>query len=194
MLRRDFLLSTGAALAAGALPASARADVPGAYDWSAMPPIDTRQHFIDWMVRARGEDPAFLGPRFDRFEWMVAVRDVFGDGKWDHSHTLGVIASQIDFTGLYRLYLRAVQYDTIWDRTERAWSNYNSQGEARWVDRTTTSATGEIRGVTGYNAGLWNSVAGRAEGLLRMAGVTTATVQLVEGSTTHATFSAIWIP
>jgi len=81
MLRRDFLLSSGAALAAGALPVPARADVPTPYDWSAMPPIDTRQHFIDWMVKARGEDPAFLGARWDRFEWMVAVRDVFGDGN-----------------------------------------------------------------------------------------------------------------
>jgi len=64
----------------------------------------------------------------------VAIRDVLGGGKWDLSHKLGALASRIDFTGLYRVFVRAVQYDTIWDRAERAWNQYNSQGDARWLD------------------------------------------------------------
>ncbi|HWU99521.1 MAG TPA: protein-L-isoaspartate O-methyltransferase [Devosia sp.] len=81
MRRRSFLLSLGAAAVAGALPSLARADVPIPYDWTATPPVDTRQNFIDWMVKTRGEDPKFLGERYDRYQWMLSVRDVFGDNN-----------------------------------------------------------------------------------------------------------------
>ena len=81
MNRRDFSLSAAALLAGGAFSLPARADVPGPYDWNVTPPMDKRQAFIDWMVKNRGENPAYLGPRFDRFQWMIAVRDVFGDAN-----------------------------------------------------------------------------------------------------------------
>jgi protein-L-isoaspartate(D-aspartate) O-methyltransferase len=81
MLRRSFLLSSGATLAATAIPSLARANVPVPYDWAATPPVDTRQNFIDWMVKTRGEDPKFLGERYDRYQWMLSVNDVFGDNN-----------------------------------------------------------------------------------------------------------------
>ena len=81
MLRRSFLLSSGATLAATAIPSLARANVPVRYDWAATPPVDTRQNFIDWMVKTRGEDPKFLGERYDRYQWMLSVNDVFGDNN-----------------------------------------------------------------------------------------------------------------
>ena len=77
--RRDFVVSSAAALAAGVLPSMARASVPTPYDWSVVPPSDTRAHFVSWMVANRGENPQYLGPRFDRYQWMVAVRDLFSD-------------------------------------------------------------------------------------------------------------------
>ena len=77
--RRDFVVSSAAALAAGVLPSMARANVPTPYDWSVVPPSDTRAHFVSWMVANRGENPQYLGPRFDRYQWMVAVRDLFSD-------------------------------------------------------------------------------------------------------------------
>ena len=81
MNRRDFSLSAAALLAAGGLPSLAHASVPSPYDWTVAPPMDKRAAFIDWMVKNRGEDPKYLGPRFDRFLWMVSARDVFGDAN-----------------------------------------------------------------------------------------------------------------
>ena len=76
MKRREFLAGT-AALALW--PGVARADIPQPYDWTAMPPFTDRQAFIDWAVAARGEDPKFLGQRFDRFLVMVANGDLKDD-------------------------------------------------------------------------------------------------------------------
>ena len=64
LLTRRHVVAGAAALATGfALPA--RAKVPAPYDWNAAPPTEPRAAFIDWMVRNRGEDPAFLGKRWD---------------------------------------------------------------------------------------------------------------------------------
>ena len=86
MFRRQFISSSAAALAGTLLPSVARAATPPApsavpvpYDWTATPPIDTKQNYIDWMVKNRAEDPAFLGERYDRYQWMLGVNDVFGD-------------------------------------------------------------------------------------------------------------------
>ena len=79
MKRRDFIVSSAAAIAGEAFPAIARADVKQHYDWDVAPPMDTRAHFVSWMEANRGEDPQYLGPRFDRFQWMVAIHDLFTD-------------------------------------------------------------------------------------------------------------------
>ncbi|HEX4299119.1 MAG TPA: protein-L-isoaspartate O-methyltransferase [Devosia sp.] len=79
MQRRDFLISSAGAALAAALPAVARANVPAPYDWTAMPPMDDRQGFIDYMVKNRGEDPLYLGERFDRFQVMVRNKDLTDD-------------------------------------------------------------------------------------------------------------------
>jgi hypothetical protein len=124
---------------------------------------------------------------------QVAVRDVLGGGKWDESHRIGFEAAHIDFGGLYRVFVRAVSYETIWDRAPRIWSQYNSQGSAEWTDRREGYAIGRIRGAAGYNLGLWQSVAGRMEGMLQMTGLKTATVTVNESSSTYAKFEAMWI-
>jgi len=79
MLRRDFLALSAAAAAGGLVPKPAFADVPVPFDPGMSPPMDDRQKFIDWMVKNRGEDPGFLGKRFDRFQHMVANRDILDD-------------------------------------------------------------------------------------------------------------------
>ncbi len=72
--RRRFLL--GAALAA-AKPALA--DVPTPYDWGVSPPRQAREAFVEWMVRKRGEDPRFLGQRWDRLQAMIAHHDIWDE-------------------------------------------------------------------------------------------------------------------
>jgi hypothetical protein len=123
----------------------------------------------------------------------VAIKNVIGRGTWNASHRIGIEASRIDFTGIYRVVLRAVQYDSIWDRTERAWSTYNSQGEARWTDRGPGTATGRITGVSGFNMGIWQAVAGRCEGLLVLAGVRAASVSVAEGAERSGRLEAVWL-
>ena len=80
MNRRDFLALSGSALTAGFQPMSASANVPAPYDRNAQPPMESRQTFIDWMVKNRGEDPNYLGQRFDRFLQLLAHHDVW-DGR-----------------------------------------------------------------------------------------------------------------
>ena len=77
--RRTF--TTGAIVALGNLflPRIAGAEVPTPYDWNVVPLADTRQVFINWMVKNRGEDPNYLGERFDRFEQLLQHRDLFMD-------------------------------------------------------------------------------------------------------------------
>ena len=79
MNRRDFLIS---AAAAALLPGAARANVPLPYDWNASPPTTSREAFVEWMVKNRGEDPNFLGQRYDRYLKLVAAKDL-----WDASVT-----------------------------------------------------------------------------------------------------------
>jgi len=79
MKRRDFLALSAATAAASAFAVPARANVPMPYDWTAMPPLGDKQAYIDWMVKSRGEDPKFLGERYDRFIIMVKNGDLTDD-------------------------------------------------------------------------------------------------------------------
>ena len=75
--RREVVLGGAGALAAAWLPTPAYANVPVAYDQNAAPPTEPRTAFIDWMSRNRGEDPAFLGQRWDRYRQLLANRDIW---------------------------------------------------------------------------------------------------------------------
>ena len=123
-----------------------------------------------------------------------AVRDVLGGGSWEISHRLGVEAAFIDFGTIYRVFLRALDYGSVWDRIERAFGQYNSQGTARWTDRTRTSARGIVTGVSGFNDGIWNSVAGRVQGLLLLSGAKRASARAFDGTPESCHFEAEWTP
>src|SRR5258707_14623786 len=79
--RRSFVSGT-AALAAAALTApaivrSAFAATIKPYSWDLNPPTDTRENFIAW-GKGRGEDPVFLGQRWDRFQALLKNKDIWG--------------------------------------------------------------------------------------------------------------------
>jgi protein-L-isoaspartate(D-aspartate) O-methyltransferase len=75
--RHQFLLGAGVALASGLFPALTLADVPVAYDWDAIPPMDTRAGFVEWMRKQRGEDLKYLGQRWDRFQALLSHHDIW---------------------------------------------------------------------------------------------------------------------
>jgi len=77
--RRSLVL--GAAIAALPLR-GARANTPAPYDWGASPPTSSREAFVAWMVKNRGEDANFLGQRYDRYLKLVAGKDL-----WDAETT-----------------------------------------------------------------------------------------------------------
>ena len=77
LLTRRQIVGGTAAVAASALPWPAHAAVPIPYNWDAEPPTDPRTAFIEWMIRNRGEDPTFLGRRWDRFRQLVNSRDIW---------------------------------------------------------------------------------------------------------------------
>jgi protein-L-isoaspartate(D-aspartate) O-methyltransferase len=78
MDRRDFLLGAGAALT---LPwvSPAHAAIATPFHAGLKPPMEDRDAFVRWMVANRGEDPAFLGQRWDRFLQLVAHHDVWDE-------------------------------------------------------------------------------------------------------------------
>ena len=75
--RRDFVSGAAALVAASAAARQASAATIKPYSWDLNPPTDTRENFIAW-GKARGEDPVFLGQRWDRFQAMVKNKDLWG--------------------------------------------------------------------------------------------------------------------
>jgi protein-L-isoaspartate(D-aspartate) O-methyltransferase len=76
--RRQFVIGAAAGVAAlAARPALA--NVPSAYDSSASPPRQSRDAFVEWMAKKRGEEPKFLGQRWDRLQQLIAHHDVWDE-------------------------------------------------------------------------------------------------------------------
>jgi protein-L-isoaspartate(D-aspartate) O-methyltransferase len=77
--RRQFLAGAAGLFAGSLAPRLAMADVPTAFTFDMAPPMDNREKFIAWGVAQRGEDPKYLGERFDRFGAMVRNEDLAND-------------------------------------------------------------------------------------------------------------------
>src|SRR5262244_1919909 len=77
LTRRRLVCGATALAAASAMPLPARAAMPVPYSWDAEPPTEPRSAYIDWMTANRGEDPTFLGKRWDRFRQLVTSRDIW---------------------------------------------------------------------------------------------------------------------
>ena len=74
MLRRDFLLGA----AAGALAAfPARADAPKPFQRDSWPPLTNKVDYVNWMIVNRGENATLLGERFDRYQQLVGINDLW---------------------------------------------------------------------------------------------------------------------
>ena len=74
MLRREFLLGLAASVAS-ASPASAGALKP--FEPDMWPPMGNRSEFVAWMAANRGEDPTYLGRRYDRYKVLLSFNDLW---------------------------------------------------------------------------------------------------------------------
>ena len=79
MHRRQFIAGAAGLIAGSLAPRLAMADVPTAFTFDMSPPTDNREKFVAWGVAQRGEDPKYLGERFDRFGAMVRNEDLVND-------------------------------------------------------------------------------------------------------------------
>jgi hypothetical protein len=122
-----------------------------------------------------------------------AVRATVGNGKWDAAHAIGMEAARLEFAGVYRVLIRAIHYDDVWDRIQRTWDHIVGTGAFRWIERNEGHARAEIAGVPGFNLGCWWSAAGRCEKLLLLSGAKSANVSIVEHGVGRATFDAVWL-
>jgi protein-L-isoaspartate(D-aspartate) O-methyltransferase len=77
--RRDLLTGAAGLIGAAAFSGIARATMPTPFTFDIAPPMNDRAKFIDWGVKQRGEDPKYLGERFDRFLAMVRNEDILDE-------------------------------------------------------------------------------------------------------------------
>lgn len=123
----------------------------------------------------------------------LAIHDELGHGTWVMNHRVGAAAARVDYGGVYRTILRAfVNYDSVIDRLAQSFRQYNSQGDVRWIERGPGLAKGRVSGVAGYNEGMWWSVGGRVEELLRMCGAKSASTRPFECDETSCLLVARW--
>jgi protein-L-isoaspartate(D-aspartate) O-methyltransferase len=77
MNRRNFITRSAAVLASGLYSNLVRANTSMALGPDVSPPIESREAFVAWMQKNRGEDADFLGQRFDRFLQLINHKDVW---------------------------------------------------------------------------------------------------------------------
>jgi len=78
--RRQFLAASSGLVAGGLWPAlSFGANVPSPFTGKEPVPLANREGFIKWMAENRGEDPAFLALRYDRYLAMLRNKDLWDE-------------------------------------------------------------------------------------------------------------------
>ena len=107
-----------------------------------------------------------------------AIRTALGNGTLHANRKVGIAAGQIDWAGVYRVFLQFSSYEVLLRSMNRAFRQYNSQGELYWDRIGAGEAEGGVRGVSGYTEPMWTAVAGRLEAILVLAGAASASAVL----------------
>jgi hypothetical protein len=121
-----------------------------------------------------------------------AIRTELGAGGLTANRRVGAAAARIDFGGIYRVFLRVADYETLLRGLDRAWRQYNSQGRVIWEHVGERDASGRVVDVTGFTEAMWTSIGGRLETILVLAGAKKASVHLGECSGTHVVLLPKW--
>jgi hypothetical protein len=122
-----------------------------------------------------------------------AIRTELGGGSCAFNHRLGTEAARIDFKGVYLVFLRIADYETMLRRLDRAWRQYNSRGEVLWPELGPSSGRCVVQGVDEYIEPMWHSIAGRVEGLLLLSGAKHASVTVTSWSDQGSEFRVRWV-
>jgi hypothetical protein len=120
------------------------------------------------------------------------IRSVLGGGSLVANRRVGAEAARVDFGGIYRVFIRVADYETLLRGLSRAWRQYNSQGEVRWSHIGSGEARGEVVGVDGFTEPMWHSIAGRLETILVLGGARKATVAVGAWSSRDAELAPKW--
>ena len=121
------------------------------------------------------------------------VRRAVGRGDWEASRSVGREAARIDYTGVYRVVMRAIRFDTVFARLELSWRGYYAHGEFAYAAVRPGCVKANVRAVRGFNTGMWVACAGRTESLLLMTGARAADVAVIEPTDYDCTFEATWL-
>lgn len=125
-------------------------------------------------------------------EIHLGIRQTVGKGTWDVNRLVGQEAARIDFQGIYKVFLRLMDYDATLDRLDGAWRQYNSQGHVRWPERHLDHATCEVVEVEGFNEGQWVSIGGRLEVILTLCGAKRVEVEVTRAWPTECRALLRW--
>lgn len=123
----------------------------------------------------------------------LAIRDTIGHGTWLLNHKVGIAAARVDFGGVYRAVLWALDYESLFSRMGRTWNRYLSHGSVRY-DLRRDGITIDVEDVGGFNQGMWASIAGRVEGLLAMRSAKGVHSQVTHFTEATCRIDARWQP
>jgi hypothetical protein len=121
-----------------------------------------------------------------------AIRTELGGGGCIINRRAGFEAARIDFRGVYGVFIRVADFKTTLGLMGRAWRRYNTHGDVHVRFHEGQMAQVRVDGVETYNEGMWSSVAGRAEGILTLAGAKKATAAIKSWSPTACEYELRW--
>jgi len=115
-----------------------------------------------------------------------------GRGSTIANYRVGVEAARRDYGGVYRAVLWTMEPHSVLERMGRTWNQYNSEGRVQIERVADREARAVITGASGYHDGMWQAVAGRVEGALKLCGVGSVRVTVGEHDATGSIIDVVW--
>jgi hypothetical protein len=147
-------------------------------------------------VHRRALEPVVLASKYYPLAVHASVHETIrtelGGGGCLINRRAGFEAARIDFRGVYGIFVRVADFQTTLRLMDRAWKRYNTHGDVHVRCHEGQTATVHVDGVDRYNEGMWHCTAGRAEGILTIAGAAKAMATVVSWSPTGCEYQLRW--